>query len=141
MMCRRTIRAPARPPRQLAPTRGGAANQTVLPSYFSGVLRSLYMRQFIQRVAACAGLLALGALPIAGQAATAEPSTTYTTALTQTYGSLAPYTGSLKLTVGSDGIVRGYYFPADYSASYIPVTGGRTGDRIWFDIGNDGQYH
>lgn len=99
------------------------------------------MRQFIQRVAACAGLLALGALPIAGLAATAEPSTTYTTALTQTYGSLAPYTGSLKLTVGSDGIVRGYYFPADYSASYIPVTGGRTGDRIWFDIGNDGQYH
>lgn len=83
----------------------------------------------------------MGALPIAGQAATAEPSTTYTTALTQTYGSLAPYTGSLKITVGSDGIVRGYYFPADYSASYIPVTGGRTGDRIWFDIGNDGQYH
>lgn len=57
------------------------------------------------------------------------------------YGSPAPYTGSLRLTVSPDGIVRGYYFPADMSAMYVPVVGGETGDRIWFDIGNSGSVH
>lgn len=61
--------------------------------------------------------------------------------MTALYGSPAPYTGSLKLTVTSGGIVRGYYFPSDYSSMYVPVVGGQTGDRIWFDIGNAGSVH
>lgn len=49
----------------------------------------------------------------------------------------SPYTGSLDLTVDADGTLRGYYFPSDYSALYVPVVGGRTGEAIWFDIGTD----
>jgi hypothetical protein len=71
----------------------------------------------------------------------ATQPTQYDTALTAIYGSVAPYTGTLKLTVSAGGIVRGYYFPSDGTALFIPVTGGQTGQSIWFDIGNDSMYH
>jgi hypothetical protein len=61
--------------------------------------------------------------------------------MTELYGSTAPYSGSLDLNVDPSGIVHGYYFSADGSQMYVPVVGGETGDRIWFDIGNLGAVH
>jgi hypothetical protein len=61
--------------------------------------------------------------------------------MTELYGSNVPYSGSLELNVDPSGIVRGYYFSADGTAMYVPVVGGETGDRIWFDIGNAGTIH
>lgn len=61
--------------------------------------------------------------------------------MTELYGSSAPYSGSLDLSVDSAGIVRGYYFSADGSQMFVPVVGGETANRIWFDIGNSGSVH
>lgn len=81
-------------------------------------------------------------LPLAGAPAiSATEPTQYATALTAVYGSPAPYTGTLKLTISESGIVRGYYFSSDGTAMFVPVTGGKTGQSIWFDIGNGGMYH
>jgi hypothetical protein len=94
------------------------------------------MKKQLRILAAALGLLALAAAP----AISATEPTAYATALTQLYGSPAPYTGTLKLTIAENGSVHGYYFPSDGSSWFIPVTGGRNGDRIWFDIGDDGMY-
>lgn len=84
----------------------------------------------------------IGPVFLAGAPAASSPQPTqYATALTAMYGSSAPYTGTLKLTVSEHGIVQGYYFSSDGSAMFVPVTGGRTGDSIWFDIGNKVMYH
>lgn len=98
------------------------------------------MNRLFQAAAACVGFLTL-AVPAAGDAATASTTAHYSTAMTALFGSSAPYSGALDLTVTSDGIVRGYYFPADQSSMYVPVVGGRAGDRIWFDIGSTGSVH
>jgi hypothetical protein len=95
------------------------------------------MKNQLRTAAAALGLLLAACLP----AVSATQSTQYDTALTELYGSAAPYTGTLKITVSADGIVHGYYFPSDGTALFIPVTGGQTGRSIWFDIGNDGMYH
>lgn len=94
------------------------------------------MKNQLRIFAAVLGLIALAGAP----AISATEPTAYATALTELYGSPAPYTGTLKLTVSAGGIVHGYYFPTDSSALLIPVTGGKTGDSIWFDIGDDGMY-
>jgi hypothetical protein len=60
--------------------------------------------------------------------------------MTELYGSSAPFSGTLDLTIGADGIVGGHYFPAD-GAMFVPVVGGITGDTIWFDIGDSGSLH
>lgn len=98
------------------------------------------MKKLFQAAAAFVGLLTLAA-PAAGVAASASTTQHYSTSMTALYGSPAPYSGALELTVSTSGIVRGYYFPSDESAMYIPVVGGQTGDRIWFDIGNSGSVH
>jgi hypothetical protein len=86
--------------------------------------------------------VALGLLSLAfAPAVAASTPTQYATALTSIYGSPAPYTGTLKLTISDAGIVRGYYFSSDGSVMFVPVTGGRRGDTIWFDIGNNSMYH
>lgn len=87
--------------------------------------------------AAALGLLSLACVP----AVSATDPTQYATALTAVYGSAAPYTGTLKLTISDAGIVRGYYFSSDGSIMFVPVNGGKRGDSIWFDIGNNGMYH
>lgn len=87
--------------------------------------------------AAALGLLALAGAP----AVSSTEPTAYATALTAVYGSAAPFTGTLKLTISDGGIVRGYYFSSDGSVMFVPVTGGKTGDSIWFDIGNTLMYH
>lgn len=83
------------------------------------------------------GLLSLACAP----AMSATQPTQYDTALTAMYGSPSPYTGTLKLTISDAGIVHGYYFSSDGSATFVPVTGGRRGESIWFDIGNGDMYH
>ncbi len=45
-----------------------------------------------------------------------------------------PLTGRLDLQIFPNGMVRGYYHTSYYKI-YIPVTGGRDGDYLWFDIG------
>lgn len=97
------------------------------------------MKKLFQAAAACAALLTLAA-PAVGVAATAVTTQHYTTSMTELYGSPAPYSGALDLRVDPSGIVSGYYFPTD-GALYIPVVGGQTGNRIWFDIGNRGNIH
>lgn len=101
---------------------------------------TMSMKNLFHAAAACVGLLTL-AVPAAGIAATSAPAAHYSTSMTALFGSAVPYSGSLDLTVNPDGIVRGYYFPADQSSMYVPVVGGRTGDRIWFDIGSTGSVH
>jgi len=96
------------------------------------------MKTSLRIIAAVLGLLALTALPAFAISSTTPAQ--YDTALTALYGSPAPYTGTLKLRVSADGIVRGYYFPTD-GPLFVPVTGGQSGDAIWFDIGDDSMYH
>ncbi|HKU68290.1 MAG TPA: hypothetical protein VJP85_10985 [Candidatus Baltobacteraceae bacterium] len=95
------------------------------------------MRHLIRPLAAAFGLL----LPAAAPAISATQPASYDTALTAVYGSPSPYTGTLRLTVSSSGIVRGYYFSSDGTAMFVPVTGGKNGDSIWFDIGDGRMYH
>jgi hypothetical protein len=94
------------------------------------------MKHHIRIVAAALGLLLAASVP----AVCETQPTQYATALTEIFGSAAPYTGTLRLTVSRDGIVRGYYFPSD-GELFVPVTGGQTGQSIWFDIGSNGMYH
>lgn len=95
------------------------------------------MKHQLRILAAALGLLALAGAP----AMSAAQPAAYTTALTELYGSPAPYTGTLKLTVSEGGIVHGFYFPTDGTSLFVPVTGGQNGSNIWFDIGDDGMYH
>jgi hypothetical protein len=95
------------------------------------------MRHLFRTLAAAFGLLSLAAAP----ALSATQPTSYDTSLTSLYGSASPYTGTLKLTVSESGIVRGYYFSSDGTAMYVPVTGGKNGNSIWFDIGDGRMYH
>lgn len=50
-----------------------------------------------------------------------------------------PVTGSMDLNYHSDGVVTGYFHPADLP-SYIPIQGGRSGDSIWLTIGLHGTW-
>ena len=60
---------------------------------------------------------------------------TYATTFTKQYGQAFPFTGGkLRLTLTKDGYIQGYFTPAD-SVSFVPVTGGRDGAKVWFDIG------
>lgn len=95
------------------------------------------MKHLLRSTAAALGLLSLACVP----AVAASPQTQYATALTSIYGSAAPYTGTLKLSISDAGIVRGYYFSSDGTIMFVPVTGGKRGDAIWFDIGNNSMYH
>ena len=68
-------------------------------------------------------------------AASAEPTSSYyDTAITQVYGSTYPLTGKLDIELFPDGTLRGHYHTTYYKL-YVPVTGGRDGNYIWFDIG------
>lgn len=87
---------------------------------------------------------ALTAVPALSQAATAQSTAavhaTYKTTFSRIPGPSAPWTGSLQLTIHSDGIIQGYYRP-DGDQGFIPVTGGRDGDNVWLEIGRDGGFH
>jgi hypothetical protein len=89
--------------------------------------------------------LALCAAPAASYAASAYSSNQavhadFNTSIQSIYGFDYPWTGTLQLTINPDGIINGYYRPAD-NMEFIPVTGGRHGDDIWLDIGSRGRLH
>lgn len=93
----------------------------------------------ISRTLAAAALL-VGFATAVTLADTPATSYHYNTALTELYGSPSPYSGTLDLRIDADGIVNGYYHPED-PASFVQVTGGRDGNRIWLDIGQKGEIH
>lgn len=98
------------------------------------------MKNTLLRLAACVALLTpavTGSAAAAGQ----TPVAHFATAMTELYSASGPYTGALDLRVSADGIVNGYYFPADYSSSFVPVVGGKTGNSIWLDIGSAAITH
>jgi hypothetical protein len=80
--------------------------------------------------------------PISASALGSSTQTTYTTALTQVQPVSAPgeFDGTLKLTVTADGIVNGYYFPAD-EGTIVPVVGGEQNGQYWMDIGGNTRLH
>ena len=89
--------------------------------------------------------VALAGAPTVSQAATAYSATqpvhvNYDTSMQSLFGFDYPWTGTLQLTINPDGIINGYYRPADNMA-FIPVTGGRDGQNVWLDIGGRGRLH
>lgn len=99
----------------------------------------------ILRGAALAGAVALAGAPAISQAATAYSQTqpvhvNYNTSIQSLFGFDYPWTGTLQLTINPDGIINGYYRPADNMA-FIPVTGGRNGKNVWLDIGSNARLH
>lgn len=89
-----------------------------------------------------AALAAVLAASSATYADTAGSEKTFATSLTQTgpAASSGSYTGSLRMTISSDGLVNGWYIPAD-QPSFIPVVGGSADGKIWFDIGTAQPLH
>lgn len=99
----------------------------------------------ILQAAAFALAASLASAPAISQAATASSNApvrqTYQTSLRSLYGLPSPWTGTLQLTMNPDGIIQGYYHPADDYTKFIPVEGGRNGDQVWLDIGHAGRLH
>jgi hypothetical protein len=50
------------------------------------------------------------------------------------------FDGKLRLTVTPDGIVSGYYFPAD-EGTIVSVVGGEQNGKYWMDIGGESRLH
>ena len=92
--------------------------------------------------ALAAALAAIMAAPVAASAPTTTTTASYSTALTQVEPVSAPgeFDGTLKLTVTPDGIVNGYYFPAD-EGTIVPVVGGEQNGQYWMDIGGNTRLH
>jgi hypothetical protein len=86
----------------------------------------------------------LAVLPALSQAATNQSQVpvraTYQASLQPITQLEAPWTGTLQLTINPNGIIQGYYHPADQMA-FIPVTGGQDGNSVWLDIGTMGRLH
>ena len=99
------------------------------------------IKKQVTAIAAAAALLAVVAVP---HAASADSSTSqaYTTALVQVAPVSAPgeFDGRLKLTVTSDGILNGYYFPTE-AGTIVPVVGGVKDGQYWMDIGGSTRLH
>ncbi len=99
----------------------------------------------ILRGAAFVAAMALAGLPAIAPAATAYQSSetvhaNYSASISPSFGFGYPWTGTLQLAIHPDGIINGYYRPAD-NAAFIPVTGGRDGQNVWIDIGDRGRLH
>jgi hypothetical protein len=99
----------------------------------------------ILRAGAVAAALAIVGTPAISSAATAYAPNkpvhvNYDTSIQNLYGFDYPWSGTLQLTFNPDGIITGYYRPAD-NGDLVPVTGGRNGENIWLDIGRSGRLH
>jgi hypothetical protein len=83
--------------------------------------------------------VALSASPDISLAQTAQESN-YTTVLTERLPnlSISGYSGSLRLSIASDGKVNGYYIPDDNMA-FVPVVGGLTNGQLWITVGDMGR--
>lgn len=99
-------------------------------------MKNTFLRGLVLAGALCGAALPVGA-PAQDQVV---PETNFLAHFTSVYGSQFPYEGTLQLHLNPDGIVTGYYRPAD-NMEFVPVTGGRDGDRIWFDIGQTNSTH
>ncbi|MGZ3503023.1 MAG: hypothetical protein ACXWNK_11885 [Vulcanimicrobiaceae bacterium] len=93
------------------------------------------------RVLAAAIALGIAGQPAPSLAVEKNAMTYYDTRLVEVYGSPGPVAGSLQLRITPDNIVNGYYRPEGGLGTFIPITGGRDGDNIWFDIGYRGDVH
>ncbi len=84
----------------------------------------------------------LAALAISSAAvgiARADEASHYNVAIWNPITNAYPVTGTMDLSFHPGGVVRGYYHPAGLP-SFIPITGGRTGNRIWLTIGLYGSW-
>ena len=79
-------------------------------------------------------LAALLTTAFAARADTAERSYQLQTRIVEQAPGVGEFDGALQLRVSTDGIVSGFYRPAD-APRFIPVSGGVTGDRLWLEIG------
>lgn len=99
----------------------------------------------IFQLAAFIAAVTMTSIPAVSQAATVQAQNpvkiTYQTSMQSIPGPSAPWTGSLQLTINPDGIIQGWYHPADNMTALIPVNGGRNGERVWLDIGRQGSLH
>ncbi|HEV2878000.1 MAG TPA: hypothetical protein VGW96_00350 [Candidatus Eremiobacteraceae bacterium] len=90
-------------------------------------------------IAICAALALVA--PASAFAAAGNTQVTYKTELQETTPMSLPgyIAGTLKLTVASDGIVQGWYFP-DYSGPAVAVSGSLENGQYWLSFG-DGDFH
>jgi hypothetical protein len=95
-----------------------------------------------RKATTAAALLAALALPIAANAATTSSAEaqqyTFETHLTQAMHA-GEYGGTLHMTIEPNGIITGWYRPSD--GGVRNVTGGLSGNQIWFDIGGIHALH
>lgn len=92
-------------------------------------------------IAAAALAVAFSIAGAAGATAAIEQSQhSYATTLTPTgpQATAGAYTGTLRLTTWSSGVVAGYYIP-DYMPTFIPVTGSVSNGKVWLTIGERGD--
>ena len=101
------------------------------------------MTRYLKAAAGASALLVTLALPLAAPATTSESGSQPARFALQTqfYDTRKPgaYLGRMSLNVFPSGIVNGYYFPDD--GSVREVTGGASGDKIWFDIAGVPRLH
>lgn len=86
------------------------------------------------RTALAASMLPVALLAAPASAASAQTER-FATSMTERQ-SPAPYAGSLTITIDAQGIIHGFFTP-DSGPPLVPVVGGKVGNAIWFDIGND----
>lgn len=97
------------------------------------------MKRLILTAAICAVALA-AAIPAAAVTANSPPVRHYSLEFTPIFGDNIPSSGTLSIRIWNDGIVQGTYSTVD-GPQFVPVTGGRNGNAIWFDIGSSGSIH
>jgi hypothetical protein len=93
-----------------------------------------------QTLTAAAAALTIAFLAVPALAADAtQGQTSYETSLTQSGVLAAPgaYLGNLEITVTPEGLVNGWYRPAD--RQFIPVTGNFKDGKLWLYIGERGD--
>ena len=94
---------------------------------------------FLTAIGALAAAASLSAAPAASMAQTQSDAKTYTTILTEN-GPMqlgGYFTGTLEITISSDGIVNGWYIP-DYR-SFVSVTGSDKNGKLWLNVGDAGR--
>ena len=102
---------------------------------------SVYISSMKNAIKVALGL-ALGLSIFTATAVSAEPVSrplNFSTQMTPSFpvaDYAGAYLGTLRLTFGSDGTVSGWYRAQD-AGPVQAVVGGLTGQRIWFDIGNE----
>jgi hypothetical protein len=100
-----------------------------------------YQEQYMKRLLSLASAAALLLGICAGTAlADVQSAHHFDVSVWNTVTHDYPVTGSMDLVYHSDGVVTGYYHPANLP-SFIPIQGGRSGDNIWLAIGIHGVWH